>query len=248
MLDNDNGVVLFPGVSQLATAGNAVDLRAQVSGTTVSSYNWNLSGLGTDAGTPTASTTFEQTWQWINTFTTTHTDSVTLSVTDTNSHTETYTYDFWLPAGHGTTASGGSATWPTSLAPDQELDSAPAFDSSDNASVDATSGALDTQINLPSYNPNIPALALTYDSVTANPLPIVVVENTLSSSAAVPSKVSAQLTFNSSGGTAWYYNTSQFNPGDVQQISSGPSGTASPAGTASSCRSSTTARPTPPQP
>ena len=26
------------------------------------------------------------------------------------------------------------------------------------------------------------------------------------------------MTFNSAGGTAYYYNTSQFNPGDVQQI------------------------------
>jgi len=45
------------------------------------------------------------------------------------------------------------------------------------------------------------------------------VANALSASAAVPSQVSAQLTFN--GGsplTTYYYNTSSFNPGDVQQI------------------------------
>ena len=49
-------------------------------------------------------------------------------------------------------------------------------------------------------------------------MPIIVVENTLSSSAAVPSQVSAQLTFNGTALTTYYYNTSQFNPGDVQQI------------------------------
>ena len=91
---------------------------------------------------------------------------------------------------------------------------------SDNASVDATSGSLDTDINLPSYNPNVPRIALTYDSLTANPEPIIIFENTIP--ATVPSQVSAQLTFN--GGTpltTYYYNTSpdvDLNPGDVQQI------------------------------
>ena len=116
-------------------------------------------------------------------------DSVTLSVTDTNSHTLTYTYDFYVPTGTGTSHSGGSnATWPTSLPPSQELLSAPMFPS-DNASVDATSGSLDTNINLPSYNPNVPAIALTYDSLAANPEPIIVFENTIP--ATVPSQVSA---------------------------------------------------------
>ena len=41
-------------------------------------------------------------------------------------------------------------------------------------------------------------------------MPIVVVENTLSAAA---TKVSAQLTFDSSGGTNWYYNTSDIQPG-----------------------------------
>ena len=87
-------------------------------------------------------------------------------------------------------AGSTNATWPTSLPPSNELLSAPSFDS-DNASVDATSGSLDTEIDLPSYNPNVPALALTYDSIAASPTPIIIVENTLSPSAAVPSKVSA---------------------------------------------------------
>jgi len=219
VLDVNNGVVLFPGVDQFATLKAAVELDAQVSGTTVASYNWNTSGLGTDAGSIAGTSTYQLTFVWANTFATTHIDPVTLSVTDTNSHTETYTYDFLLPAGHSSASGGGNATWPQSLAPDQELLSAPSFGGNgDNASVDATSGSLDTTIPLPSYNPNVPALALTYDSITANPMPIIVVENTLSASAAVPSQVSAQLTFNGTALTTYYYNTSQFNPGDVQQI------------------------------
>ena len=104
--------------------------------------------------------------------------------------------------------------------------------------VDANSGSLDTQIDLPSYNPNVAPIALVYDSVTANPEPIITVENTIP--ATVPSQVSAQLTFN--GGTPltkYYYDTSTstsiLNTGDVQQINlqatecarrSAPAGTA----------------------
>ncbi len=91
----------------------------------------------------------------------------------------------------------------------------------DIAKPGASTLGRDTEIDLPSYNPNVPALALTYDSITAKPEPIITVENTIP--ATVPSQVSAQLTFN--GGTAlttYYYNTSTgtsiLNPGDVQQI------------------------------
>jgi len=220
VLDNNNGVVLYLGVNQLATLGGPVDLLAQVSGTTVSSYNWNTSGLGSDATNISVTNTYQLTFQWGNTFATTHTDSVTLSVTDVNGHKETYTYDFWLPAGHiSGSSSGGSsnATWPSSLAPDAELNGSSSFDGS-YATVDATSGALDTSINLPGYNPNVPALALTYDSLTADPRPIVLFEHTISPSVSVPSEVSAQLTFDGSGGTTYYYNSSELNGGDVEQI------------------------------
>ena len=175
VLDNNYGVTLYPGVQQVATIARHVDLQAQVAGTTVSSYNWDTSNLS-GASSITGTTTYELQFYWTTNQPIAGPSSVTLSVTDINSHTETYTYDFWVPAGTGVLPSGGSnATWPTSLPPSQELLSAPAFPSH-NASVDATSGSLDTDINLPSYNPNVPALALTYDSVAANPQPIIVFE------------------------------------------------------------------------
>ncbi len=142
-----------------------------------------------------ATNTYQLTFQWSGEPESPANLSLSLSVTDTNSHTETFTFDYWMPAGiYNSLGTASNATWPGSLAPDQELDSAPAF-ASDGASVDATSGALDTIIPLPSYNPNIPAQSLNYDSLTANSMPIIVAENTLSASAAVPSQVSAQLTF-----------------------------------------------------
>ena len=45
MLDINDGVTLFPGVDQVGHAGTTVVLDAQVSGATVSSYNWNTAGL-----------------------------------------------------------------------------------------------------------------------------------------------------------------------------------------------------------
>ncbi len=222
VLDNQAGVVLYPGVQQLATLDGWMDLVAQVSGATVSSYSWNTSGLPATliSGTSTDQLNFR--WDSTNPAGYGYGTSVTLSVTDTLSQTLTYTYDFWLPNGTTTGASGGgtNATWATSLAPSQQLLSSPPF-ASDNATVDANSGSLDTEIDLPSYNPNVPAIALVYDSLTAQPEPIITVENTIP--ATVPSQVSAQLTFN--GGTAltkYYYNTSTstsaLNTGDVQQI------------------------------
>ena len=64
----------------------------------------------------------------------------------------------------------------------------------------------------------------TYDSLTADPRPIVEIPHALSSTLATPSQVSGQITVATTGGTTvytgstWYYNTSQFMPGDIQQI------------------------------
>jgi YD repeat-containing protein len=143
---------------------------------------------------------------------------ITLSVEDSNSHFETYTYDFELVGTQIAPSGGGTnATWPQSLSPNTISAADPAW-TSDGVSVDSNTAALDTSIPLPSYNPNIPANDLTYDSITAHPLPIIIVENTLSASAAVPSQVSATLTFNGSALTTYYYSTSTLNPGDVEQI------------------------------
>ena len=49
--DNNNGVILFPGADQLANLDGYVDLLAQVSGATVSSYSWNTTE---SAPTPTS--------------------------------------------------------------------------------------------------------------------------------------------------------------------------------------------------
>jgi YD repeat-containing protein len=142
---------------------------------------------------------------------------VTLTVTDTSSHQESQTYYFVIPPGGNEATMPTSASWPVTLPPDTVEPGAPAI-ASQGVSVDADSGALDSSIPLPGYNPNVPALALTYNSLTADPRPIVVVHHTLDATQSVPSKVNATLTFNGTAGTTWYYDTSQFIPGDIQQM------------------------------
>ena len=211
-------MVLFPGADQVAVVGSSVVLQAQVSGATVSSYNWDTSGISSDATSISGGSTYQLSFDWNSSISSSHVDPVTLSVTDSSSQIETYTYDFSLVrGGSGGSGGGGDATWPTSYAPDT-VSGADAAWMSDGVSVDSNSGALDTSIPLPSYNPNVPAIDLTYDSLAANPMPIIIGENTLSSSSAVPSQVSATLTFDGTVGTTYYYDTSTLNPGDVQQI------------------------------
>jgi hypothetical protein len=154
VLDNQAGVVLYPNVDQFATLNGWMDLVAQVSGATVASYSWNTTGLpaNTISGGSTDQLSFR--WDSTNEEGTGYVTSLTLSVTDTSSQTLTYTYDFWIPeTSPSVSGSGGGtpATWATSLAPSQELLSAPAL-GSDDASVDALSGSLGTEIDLPSYN------------------------------------------------------------------------------------------------
>ena len=126
------------------------------------------------------------------------------------------TFYFVVPTSNVVTLPS-SASWPVTISPDLVEPGAPAI-ASQGVSVDADSGTLDTSIDLPSYNPNVPAIALTYNSMTANPLPIILVHHTLDPTQTVPTAVNATLTFHSVVGTTWYYNTSTDIAGDVQQI------------------------------
>ena len=214
-LDYNAGSVLPPGTERLATLGANMDLRAQVENTAVASYSWDTSGL-TDATTIAGANGYDLTFQWDSSVSTAATNSATLTVTNTSGQTQVQTYTFQVPAGSGT-AGTGTATWPQSLSPDTVSTAAPSF-AAHGATVDANSGSLGTSITLPSYNPNVPAVVLSYDSVTASPLPIITVPHALDPAQAVPGQVAAQLTFNGSAGSTSYYDTSQLQPGDVQQI------------------------------
>ena len=88
-----DGVTLFPGVEQVGHVATTVVLDAQVSGATVSSYNWDTTGL-TGATGISGTSTYQLTFDWERTTPPHSAEHGHASVTDTSSHIETYTYDF----------------------------------------------------------------------------------------------------------------------------------------------------------
>ena len=183
-------------------------------GATVNTYSWNTSGL-TLANSISGGSTFDLTFKWNTTNAPPTTNTVTLTVTDTHSNVVTQTYEFQLPSGSG----GGTAipTWPTELVPSYSTPLSTDY-TDQYVGVNQVSGALDTTISLPSYNPNVTPVTLDYNSQAANPQPIVDVHHILDPTLSLPSQVQAQLSFDSSGGSTYTYNTSSFNPGDIQAI------------------------------
>lgn len=217
-LDYNDGTVLYPGTAQFGTAGGTVDLIAQASNTTGVSFAWSYSGSQINGSSVVVTgTDYDQLqFQWsAPTGAGPYVDFVTVQATNGSSQVETQTYTFVLES--GVSGSNGTTSWPQAVSPDLTLAGTTSV-ASRGVSVATVSGALDAMIPLPTYNANIPALALTYDSTTANPQPIVVEHHALTDTLAVPSEVSAQLTFNGTAGTTYYYNTSQFTPGDIEQI------------------------------
>lgn len=214
-LDYNDGVVLFPGNIEVGTPGNNVDLRAQTRDTTGVTFSWTTPAYATGV---TGTGTYNLKFQWLTSITQTSQTTTTLTATDVHGHVEQQTYTFILrPPAAGSGSGGGTTTWPESLAPNLLRPGYPAFDSH-NASVDAASGAVDTAISLPSYNPNVAPIVLDYNSLAADPRPIVVEHHVLDDSKTTPTQVTASLTFNGTTGATSYYDTSQFIPGDVQQM------------------------------
>ena len=185
-------------------------------------YSWDTSGL-TDATGISGASSYDLTFHWNTSISTAKAESTTLTVTDPNSNVVSQTYTFWVPAGTGTTS--GVTSWnnqtidPGSLLP--AASDSPLVGLCPTCSgtyVTSYTGAWNTAIILPSYNPNVPSVGLTYNSLAANTLPIVVAEHQLDPTQSTPSQVSAQLTFDGSVGPTYYYNTSSFTPGDIMQI------------------------------
>ena len=207
---------MVPGFQQLATPGGSVDLRAQVidSAAGAYTYSWTTTGL-TDATGISGSSTYDLTFHWNTSISTSKAESTTLTVTDPSHNQVSQTYTFWVPAGTGTTT--GGATWPSSLDPGLIQAAAPTVASKNVAVVSAT-GAAESSITLPSYNPNVVPVSLQYNSLSANALPIIDVEHPLDPTKTTPTQVTAQLQFNGTNGTTWYYNTSSLTPGDTMQI------------------------------
>jgi RHS repeat-associated protein len=225
-LDVNTGDVFFPNTYQLATpfAGGvhgAVNLLAQVRGTTVSTYSWDTSGLsmgGSIAGASTANLTFI----WSGIQAAPDDEHVTLTVTDTLNKTEVQSYYWHVPAATTHNVFGQpTSVWPETLQPDLAQLGSAAFEPGAMYAT-AVDGSWNQMIDLPSYNSNVPAVGLVYNSVAADARPIVIDHHQIDPTLALPDTVSGQLKFNGTTYQTYYYGTgstgAKFVPGDYMQM------------------------------
>ena len=214
VMDENNGIILFNGQYQQAALSGTIDLYAQVKGTTVSTYSWTYNDLQVYSDSGASTYHFHVVLDGTQSY---PVGSISLTVTNSSSQQESETFYFATPSA---VTMPYSASWPTTIPPDLEEPGAPMIPSQ-GVSVDADSGALDADIDLPSYNPNVPAMSWTYNSMTANPEPIIVVHHQLDPTQTTPTAVNATLTLDSTVGTTWYYNNIiiYIIPGDVQHRS-----------------------------
>jgi YD repeat-containing protein len=220
VLDANKGIVLTAGYAQNDFASWAVDLRAQVSGSTISTYSWDLSGASL-ATSVSGSSTYRLQFTWGSPSTTSATQTIVLTATDTSSvnHTETLTFTVWksTSAYYASTPVTTYSTWnsvqtPDLVAPGQATVGGQYYALGEN------DGAVMTSHALPSYSPNVAPLVFDYSSTAADARPIFVTHYVLDPSRAVPSTITAQLTLNGTAGSVIYYDTSLLNPGDIVSI------------------------------
>ncbi len=221
VLDANKAIVLNQNVAENDFSNWNEDLRAQVSGATVSTYSWNLTNAP-DAGSVTGSNTYRLQFTW-NSFTgAARTDTISVTETPTVGNPITQTYTFKVTATDSpawSSAPVSYSTWASVITPDAlSINCCPPAPAGSYASLGLTEGDVETKHMLPIYQPSIPELGLVYSSVAANPLPIFLVHFQIDPTQAAPPTVKAQLTLNGTQGSWTWYNTSSLNPGDIMQI------------------------------
>ena len=207
-LDYNDGSVMVPGYDQLATPGGSVDLCAQVrdSATGTYTYSWNTTGL-TDATSISGSSTYDLTFQWDTTIATATAESVTLTVTDPEP--ERGQPDLHL-LGAGRHRLGDRRH---DL---EQLDARPRPAPGRRAGLrqperlGRRGHRRARDVDQPAQlQPEYPGVCR---SITTrwrpNALPIIVAEHRARPDASTPSQVSAQLTFDGTAGSTYYYDTS----------------------------------------
>ena len=117
-----------------------------------------------------------------------------------------FTYSFYVPT--GSTSTFTSPGLPVVDPPDLDQPDAPTVQT-ENAQIALQTGALETSVTLPVYNPNIDPLVLTYNSATADYRPIFVAHYQYESGTIL----TAKLTVDGTAFPAVYYAIN--NPPDI---------------------------------
>jgi RHS repeat-associated protein len=167
--------------------------------------------------------TFDLTYQWANfTAASPRSDTISVLVTYADSSTASLSYSFNLwgtnSAAYSSTPPTSASTWASILTPDQLSAGQQTVGAGPYASLGLADGSVQTSHSMPSYNPNVPGLDLTYSSSAADPLPVFLVHYLIPTGQAAPPTVSAQLTLNGVAGSTTYWSTSTANPGDILQL------------------------------
>jgi len=200
VLDWNHGLVFLPGMKEYEKGGEWVDLRAQVSGGSVASYSWDLSGapLATNV---TGTDEYRLRFQWDSGVPQASEQQVVLTVTlsDGTRLSQTLTFVVEPAAGGGPSGGGGGGggqpsevVWPEVLEPGALLADQEVITGTSPLrpyAVELGSGAVELTQMLPGYNPGVLPVGLIYDSVAAEPDPIFLVRYELDPTAAVPDQV-----------------------------------------------------------
>jgi len=227
VLDWNDGLVLFPGVTEYEFNQTWVDLRAQVYGGIVQSYQWNLS-QAPGANFVSGANTYRLQFMWMGQMGSTQRITVTANMVGGAPQVQTLTFVLGAnssPGGPGGPPGGSGTIWPTVLQPDwvSEPQALLAGDSHTRPyGVSLASGGLFVSHELPPYNPGVPPERLVYNSIAAAPKPIFVEHYQIDPAGGIPDTVSARLQFNGAWGPSKYYLTgapANFNPGAYLQIS-----------------------------
>jgi hypothetical protein len=123
VLDANNALVITPGVTQTDFSTYPVDLRAQVSGGTVTSYSWDLSSAP-DATSVSGTSSYRLQFTWASFTGADRTDTITVTENMGASHlSQTLTFDVVSTSSPAYTATppASASTWPTVLPPDAML-------------------------------------------------------------------------------------------------------------------------------
>jgi RHS repeat-associated protein len=220
VLDANKAIVVTPGTTENEFSNTAMDLRMQVSGATVSTYSWDLTGAPDTTGV-SGTSTYNLTFTWSSFTGAARTDTIVAKETPQGGSQVTQTLTF-LVAGTNSpawsTPPTSYGTWPNVLTPDMLVTMQALQCCGSYGFLGLTAGDLQYAHNLPGYNPGVPGLGLMYDSIAANTLPIFITHFQIDPNQAVPPTVTAQLTLNGTAGTTVWYSTSSLNPGDIMQI------------------------------
>jgi YD repeat-containing protein len=222
VLDDFEGVVINPDITQDSFAGWSMQLRAQLAGTKATGYNWSFNNPG-DVTNVTGSTSSKLTFDWTS-FTGVKAETLSLSVSYSGGGPLTMDINFNVegtdkPA-YSATRPATTSTWPTVIPPDAIKVGQEQVANGPYHEMALASGDLHTHHAMPAFNPGIAPLGLTYSSTPASDAsgPIFLEHYVVPTGTGTLSTLTASVTFNGVTGSTYTYDAANLAVGSVVEI------------------------------